>query len=373
MAIDNILMFDETIFKDTSVFDPDYMPDKFLHRNSQLDALAICLRPMLRGSRPMNAIIVGSCATGKTTAVKKIFEKIGTHSDRVVCVYLNCQIHNTKYAIFSQIYQEVFGISPPHTGRSFPRIYGEIMQELQNTKRGLVVALDDVDYLFHNKNANEIFYDILRAHEEYQGVKTGLFAIISDIEFRYILDKNVNSIFIPQEIIFDPYSFDDMKQILSERVEAGFYPGVISEKILNEITHTAMSMGDLRVGIDLLRVVGNNAEADASRTIEEKHLEAALVNTDSSLISLRNTITNLSKNEKSLLKIIVKNDYCIAGSIYKQLNNINPLSYTTFDRLLKKLEFLRLIDIQFTGKGMKGNSRVIILRFDSEEVERYLK
>jgi len=187
-----------------------------------------------------------------------------------------------------------------------------------------MVALDDVDHLFHSKNANKIFYDILRAYEEFEGVRTGLFAVISDIEFRYILDKNVNSIFIPKEIVFNPYTYNEIRDILKERVKAGFYPDVISEEILDEVAEETSSIGDLRVGIDLLGLLGNIAEADASRTIEETHLQTALQS--SSSISLKNTLENLSEKERTLLELIIESEdqQLIAGNLYKNLNDKNP-------------------------------------------------
>jgi cell division control protein 6 len=246
------------------------------------------------------------------------------------------------------------------------------MKHLKNNDQALVVALDDVNYLFHSKNANKIFYDILRAYEEFEGVRTGLFAVISDIEFRYILDKNVKSVFIPQEVIFDPYTYSEMNDILKERVKAGFYPDVISDEILDRVTENTNAVGDLRVGIDLLGLLGNIAEADASKTIEEKHLETAIQN--SSSISLKNTLQNLQDNEKTLLELVnnSEDENLIAGDLYRMLNDLKPLSYASFDRLLNKLEFLRLIDVKFTGKGRKGNSRVIILRFDRREINKCL-
>jgi cell division control protein 6 len=370
MAIDNILMHDESIFRNIRVFNPDYVPDEFLFRESQMDALALCLRPALKGGKPVNTVVVGSCATGKTTAIKKIFEKVGEYSENIVCVYVNCQLHTTRFNIFSQIYQKVFGFYPAETGIPFSRIYNKIMKHLHDTDKALVVALDDVNYLFHNKNANKVFYDILRAHEEFEGVRTGLFAIISDIEFRYLLDKNVNSVFIPREIIFNPYTRDEVKNILGDRVKIGFYPDVISDELLDEITDKTMSIGDLRVGIDLLGLVGNIAEANASKVITEEHLESAIHSANS--ISLKNTISNLSGSERVLFNIIVdvNREDRIAGNLYEHLNKIKPISYASFDRLLNKLEFLRLVDITFTGKGMMGNSRVIVLRFDVEEIEK---
>ncbi len=373
MGIDDILLFDETIFKNIDAFNPDYVPENYLHRESQMEALAICLRPALRGGNPINTVVLGSPATGKTTAINKIFNIVEGNSDKVVCVYVNCQLHTTRFNIFSQIYNKIFGHMPPETGVPFSRIYGSIMKHLQNEKKSMVVALDDVSYLFHSKNANKIFYDILRAHEEYNGVRTGIFAILSDIEFRYMLDKNVNSVFIPQEIIFEPYTTQEMFDILKDRIKAGFYPDVISDSLLDQIAEHASSAGDLRMGIDLLRVSGNFAEADASKTIEKKHLMEALQNTGSE--SLKSTLKTLSTDEKILLKVITEfdTDDLIAGDLYKSFMKKTSTSYASFDRSLNKLEFLRLIDTKFTGKGVKGNSRIVVLRFDTEEILQCLE
>lgn len=369
MDIDDLLLYDETLFKNIDAFNPDYIPSHFPHRKSQMEALAISIRPALRKGRPVNAVVLGSCATGKTTAIKKIFEMVERASDKVVCVYINCQIHTTRFGIFSQIYQKIFGHTPPETGVPFSRIYQNIMQNLSNEGKSLVVALDDINYLFYSKNANKIFYDILRAHESFKGVKTGVFAILSDIEFRFMLDKNVNSIFIPQEIIFNPYSREEMRDILEERANIGFYHDVISDELLDEITDYAASSGDLRVGIDLLRISGNLAEADASKTIEKKHIKDALKNTGS--INLTYTLKSLSDDERALLDIIRLSDEDLtAGDLYEEFSKKTRSSYASFNRILNKLEFLRLIDTKFTGKGVKGNSRIIILRFDPEEIRK---
>ncbi len=372
MSAKDILNFDETIFKNIDAFNPDYVPENYIHRDSQMEALAICLRPGIRGGTPINTVVLGSPATGKTTAINKIFELVEENSNKIVCVYVNCQLHTTRFNIFSQIYKKIFGYLPPETGLPFSRIYEEIMRYLQNEKKSLVIALDDVSYLFYSNNANKIFYDILRAHEEFKGVKTGIFAILSDIEFRYMLDKNVNSVFIPREIIFEPYNIQEMFDILKDRTNAGFYPNVLSDDLLYEIAEYASSTGDLRIGLDLLRVSGNFAETDASKIIEEKHLTDALQNTDS--LSLKNTLKNLSDTDRILLESIVTSDKIdlIAGDLFKIFSKKISPSYATFDRILNKLEFLRIIDINFTGKGVRGNSRIIILRFDNEEILKYL-
>ena len=44
-------------------------------------------------------------------------------------------------------------------------------------------------------------------------------------------------------------------------------------------------------------------------------------------------------------------------------------SYSSFNRALDKLEFVRLVDTKFTGKGVRGNAREIILRFNPDDYE----
>lgn len=370
MAIDDILLHDETLFRNEDVFNPDYIPENFKYRESQMEALAVCLRPTLRMGRPINAVILGSCATGKTTAVKKMFNKVEDRSDQVICVYINCQLQTTRFNIFAHIYHKIFNHYPPETGAPFSRIYQHIMNHLVNENKTLVVALDDVNYLFHSKNADKIFYDILRAYEVFPGARTGLFAILSEIEFRYSLDKNVNSVFIPQEIVFTPYTREEIKNILKERVRIGFYPEILSEDLLDDITDYTFSNGDLRVGISLLKTSGNLAEAEASKVIEKKHVKEALKTAES--INLLYTLQSLSNDEKVLLELlrVHDNDNLISGDLYKLFNEKTGLSYASFNRILNKLEFLRLVDTKFTGDGSKGKSRTINLRFDPEEIKK---
>ena len=369
MAIEDILMGDETLFQNINAFNPDYMPENFNFRDTQMEGMAMCIRPAIQGGRPTNSVIMGSCATGKTTALKKVFELVERTSDKVVCCYINCQLHTTRFGIFSQIHKKLFGHQPPETGVPFSRVYEKVMKYLANENKALVVAFDDVNYLFQTQHANKIFYDILRAYEEFEGVRTGIFAILSDLEFRYALDKNVNTVFIPQDITFQPYTYSEIFSILSDRAKAGFYPGVISDEVIEEIANHTIEVGDLRVGIDLLRVCGNIAEANASRAITLEHVEEAVAKQGS--IHLMETINSLNDIERTLLRAVVESDEILtAGELSKQFKEEANVSYATFNRTLEKLEFLRLVDTKFTGKGVRGNSREIILRFDKEDIKR---
>ena len=126
MGIEDILMHDESLFQNINAFDPDYVPPNYNFRDTQMEAMAMSIRPAIRGGQPSNAIVLGSPATGKTTAIRKVFELVEKNTEKVVCVYINCQLHTTRFGIFSQVYKKIFGHIPPETGVPFSRIYDQI-------------------------------------------------------------------------------------------------------------------------------------------------------------------------------------------------------------------------------------------------------
>ncbi|MDR2830406.1 MAG: ORC1-type DNA replication protein [Methanobrevibacter sp.] len=369
MEIENILFAGETLFKNLNVFDLDYLPSNYNFREDQMEGLAIAIRPIFKNSRPINAVILGQCATGKTTAIKKIFEIVEGNKDDVVCCYINCQLHNTLYGIFSKIHKEVVGIEPPVSGLSLTKLYQIIAEQLKKKKLSLIVAFDDINYLLNEVDVNKIFYDLLRVNEEYDDVKTGVFAILSDIEFRFKLEKNVDTVFSPHEILFPPYSYNEIYDILLDRVNSGFYTNVISDELLDDITNHTYESGDLRVGINLLKVAGNIAESNGSRYIEDEHVDEAIAKNIS--FNLKQSLKSLSEDEMELIRLIAREDKVLnAKNLFDDFNKKTGLKYHKFNSILDKLEFLRLIDIKFTGKGTRGNSRQIILRFSVEDINK---
>ena len=73
---------------------------------------------------------------------------------------------------------------------------------------------------------------------------------------------------LPENITFPQYTIDEVKDILSNRAKMGFYPGVIDETVLDRISEHTSALGDLRVGIDLLKRSALNAERiDADFTL----------------------------------------------------------------------------------------------------------
>ena len=161
---EGMLGWDETVFRDEHVFEIDYVPEVFRHRESQLQTLQYALRPAVRGSRPLNVMVRGPPGTGKTTAVQKLFGELGGQPG-VRTVRVNCQVDSTRYAVFSRVFQEIFEYEPPSSGISFKKLFGQVAERIADDDEVLVVALDDVNYLFYEDEASDTLYSLLRAHE----------------------------------------------------------------------------------------------------------------------------------------------------------------------------------------------------------------
>ncbi|VVB89822.1 ORC1-type DNA replication protein 2 [uncultured archaeon] len=366
----DLLAWDQTLFKDSELFELDHIPENFLHRDVQLQSLMYGVRPALSGARPLNSLCIGSPGTGKTTAVVKVFEEIEKHTPKVVPVLVNCQVNSTKYAVFSQIFKKLIGYAPPTSGVSFKKVFSEVAKYLAEHEKVLVVALDDMNFLFYENEVNDVLYSLLRAHETHPGARVGVIAILSDTGVPHILDPKVETVFLPEEVRFPQYTREEVMDILSSRARLGFYPGVLDYSVLDRIAEHTFALGDLRVGIDLLKRSGLNAERRASRTISIEDIESAYEK--SRLVHLSYMMRSLKEDEKILLGMISEMQQANSGELYEKFHLQTSLGYTRFYELLNKLGALKLIDADFTGKGSRGRSRVVTLRYQADEVKARL-
>jgi cell division control protein 6 len=366
-----ILMADQTLFKDREAFETDYLPEDFNYRDTQLKEMAYAVRPALFGARPTNLILRGLPGTGKTTSVRHIFNEVRETTQRILPVYVNCQNDHTRFMVYTRIYEGIFGHLPPTSGVSFRRVMNEIGYALKDRGKVLLVCLDDANYLLHEGVLNNTLYSILRLYEEFQGLRTGVVLTVSNIDtdFQRELDSCVMSVMQPTDIYFSPYSNAEVEAILQDRIRQGIYSGVISSEVFDLIVERTLQCGDLRVGLDLIRRAVLNAERNARKTVEAGDVESAF--DLSRNIHLANSVKILNKEEKKLLRTIAK--YSIqeehmmhSGAIFASVREETPMGYTTFFERLKKFDEMRLINL--TSRRIGGNTKEISLRYDAEKV-----
>lgn len=319
-----------TLFRDEEVFSPEHVPDVFLYREAQMNALQHCLRPVLRGQRPLNSLLVGRPATGKTTAVTIALQQL-EEASKAACVHVHCA-NATTYRILAAIHQRVVGFLPPETGVPLAKVQDAIFQKLAKDKRPLVVALDDVHDI---ASAEEILYLLLRAHETYPQAKTGVILISTKNELHRLTDR-VQSSFHPEIAEFSPYTTQQIADILEKRAQDGFYPNVATRAVVNSI---AASAGDVRIALEMLRTAALKAEAAGRKQIDREHIPQE----------------QRTKTENPLLAALQAGPMD-SGALYLKLKK--TFSYSKFYRELRKLELTGAVATKEIQKG-KGKSRMI--------------
>ena len=364
MNIKDMLMSDETIFRDEQVFNPNYLPDTLLYRDTEVQTLVSLLRPGLRGGKPHNTLVIGPPGTGKTTTVHFLFSEIAKASDRMATVHINCKLSNTKFAVISEIHKALFGHRPPETGVPYTRVYTKIMTHLERKDMSLVVALDDIDYLLEQKYANDIMYDILRAYEQFPKARTGVIAMLSREDFKAVLATKLYSVFMPQEVSFAPYSLQEVYEILLARSKAGFFPGVISPELVEHVASLTAAHGDLRVGITLLSSSGILAESNARRFITREDIDTAYEK-KARFVALREKTAALLPLERAILLELVRDPDVRSGPLRERMGD--AANKKSFSQAMAKLESYGLIDSSTIVVG-RGRSRIFTLKFPAEDV-----
>jgi len=370
----NLLMWDESLFRDPEVFEIDYIPEQFEFRDTQMQELAFQIRPGIRGGRPLNTICKGLPGSGKTTSIKKLFQEVEETTKKLVPVHINCQIDNTKFAILSQIYRKLSGHLPPASGTSFKQVFDAVARMLVKDECVLLVALDDANYLLYENELNKVLYTLLRAHETYEGLRIGVIVIISDpdVDLSRAIDARVSSVFRPTEIYFPPYGNAEVQEIMKARVMQGFFNNVISDEMLGLVVEQTLKSGDLRVGIDLLKRAALNAERATRRSIERGDICGAYE--VSKYLHLEYTIKTLKDEERKILAGLARastsDGGMNAGEVYKTIKETVPVGYTRFYEIIKKMDAMRLVNLQY--REGKGRTRVISLRYEPAKVLGYL-
>lgn len=339
------------IFKNEEILSPEYLPEQLPHRENQIKQLANNLLPASKGRKPQNTFIFGPPGTGKTAVVKYVFREFEEFSERVKTVYLNCWDFKTAHAILSEIAISL-GILAQRRGWAKDEILRRLIEGLSKTNKSLIVCLDEVDRL----EEQETLYDLLRINQ-YVKNPVGLVFVSNDPFVFAKAEPRIKSSLNIEEINFKAYSFQEMKDILKERVKFAFYPGVVEEASLLLIAnHAVKHGGDVRIGLECLLKAGRKAEEKNSDKVKVEHVKEIL---PVGKIKPKIIKEKISETEKIILKILEENKKLQTGELYKKYCERveRPLSERTFRKYVYSLAKTGLIKI---GKRkIRGSIRFI--------------
>jgi len=267
------------IFRNRDALRPEYVPDNLPHRDEQIQRLAFILAPSLKGSLPSNVFLYGKPGTGKTAVTHFVLNRLRIKAKEtessIAISYVNCRIAGTEYRVLSSLCSSI-GVDVPFTGLSKAEVFQRFKNGLEKFGGILIVVLDEIDALV-KIHGDDILYELTRIKESSSG-KGGvsMIGVSNDLQFKDFLDPRVLSSLSEEEILFRPYTANELYDILRERARIAFSEDVLSESALRLCAALAAAEhGDARRALDLLRVAGEIAERDGSKFVTDEHVRKA--------------------------------------------------------------------------------------------------
>jgi len=374
-VFDNALQ-GRSLIKNRKTLTIDYVPERLPFRDKESTTIAQTLSVILRGGRPSNLLIFGKPGTGKTAVVKNVIERLRNKANdlsiQITVPFVNGKTANTPYKILYEI-AEKMGINKEEkrlqvhfTGLSMGEATDRILDHIIRKNLNVMLIIDEIDSLVDN-NGDDVLYNFTRANERILSNQfISLIGISNSLTFKDKLDPRVRSSLSEEELVFNPYTIEQLKQILIDRSELAFNNGAISIATINLCAAMAgRETGDARKAIDLLRVAAEIAEREASTTVDESYIRSAQqkIDSDTSYEILRNSTTHT----KIVILAIINCKNGNTGEVYdvytylcSQLEQ-EPLTQRRITQIISELDQLGLVSTNIINLGRYGRSQKIKL------------
>ncbi len=378
MASFDQILSRKSIFRDVSVLSPHYVPKELPFRAKHMNEIMTTLSPALRGHKPRNLIIYGKTGTGKTCCIKRVTEELAQASKdgKVSIHYVNCRIYNSRYRILQKILKN-FVPELEKAGFGLPFLYEKLV-ELASEGRQIVVLLDEIDMV---KDLDELVYTLTRSNDEVKAGGVSMVGISNKLSFKDALDPRSRSSLYETEMVFEPYTAEQLQKILAQRADEGFEKGVVEPAAVNlAAAITSQESGDARYALKLLVKAGEMAEQAGKAKIGDEDVEAArkkveldlTMETTNTLPEMHQVVLysiasiSMSGSKYSRLEGL-ESGFLFSGEVYEEYESTcrklrkRPRSTRWYKEYINDLENLGLITTTPSGKGIRGQTTLIKL------------
>jgi len=375
----------KSIFKgDRDVLRPSYIPDVLPHREEQINQLASVLVSALEGQRPSNILLFGKTGTGKTATIKYIgkeIERASTDLRNVNFLYMNCEVVDTQYGVLQNIgnmFIEDFDQRIPFTGWSTERVYNILREKIDEERRVIVIALDEIDKLV-SKSGDDVLYHLCRINDDLKNAKVSVIGISNDLKFTEFLDPRVKSSLSEEKMVFPPYNAEQLRDILSQRATLAFDDKALEASVIPLCAAlAAQEHGDARRALDLLRVSAEIAERNHMPVVMDSDVVKAKNKIE--LDCVTEAIRTLPLQSKMILMGVLLTEERGAGKLttgdlyetYKELCECTTTTILTQRRvtdLVSELDMLGLVHARVKSFGRGGRTKEIELSVPSMEAK----
>ena len=377
----------KSLIKNRQALTIDYVPEKLPFRESETNTLAQVLSTIFNDTRPSNLLLFGEPGTGKTAVVKKVIEGLDKSAKElkkeIHAVTVNAKGTSTAYRAVFEIAEKI-GLNSekqkqvPFTGLSMGEATDRILQFIQKKKLCVILVIDEIDSLV-DKSGDNLLYSFTRANQHMtQGGFITLIGISNSLDFKDKLDPRVRSSLSEEEMVFNPYTVDQLRQILHERSKIAFNDGAISDAAINLCSAMAgREHGDARKAMNLLRIAAELAERENAIKVDEKHARAAQekIEKDAPYDILKNAPAHM----KLVMLAIIKSKDNYTGEIYDIYSSLckhteqEPLTQRRVTQIVSRLDLLGLVATDVVSQGRYGRSQKIRIKIPLATVKEALK
>ncbi|MFH1447603.1 MAG: AAA family ATPase, partial [Candidatus Micrarchaeota archaeon] len=378
----------DSIFLKRDSLSPHYVPGKLPHREKEIECIMVSVSPVLRGEKPRNLFIYGKTGTGKTCSVKYVIKKL-EEAGNAPNSYINCRVYNSRYRVMNKIIQDHLPkFAKPGYGISF--FYEKMLDWVEKDGKQLIVVLDEVDVV---KDLDDLLYTLTRSNDDLKSGGVSIIGISNRLSFKEKLDPRCMSSLLETEIVFSPYTSNELASILSARVKIGFVSDAVDDSAVNLASAiAAQETGDARYALKLLLKAGEIVDGRKETRITDKHVEDARNSVDEDITV--DAISTLPGHQQVVLYAIAiltltgsrysrlgnnnEENYLMSGEVYENYSKASrkfhkqPRSARWFRQYLNDLEMLGLITMVESGKGQRGHTRFIKIAYSAAKVKEII-
>jgi cell division control protein 6 len=264
------------------------------------------------------------------------------------------------------------------TGLSMGEATDRILDFIQKKKFYVILVFDEIDSLV-DKNGDDILYNFTRANERISEAGfISLIGISNSLTFKDKLDPRVRSSLSEEEMVFNPYTIEQLRKILADRAKLAFNDDAISSAAINLCAAVAgKENGDARKAIDLLRVAAEIAERERVSKVEEKHIRLAQekIEKDTNYEVIKNSTTHT----KIVILAIMKSKNGNTGEVYEIYSSLckhseqEPLTQRRITQIISELDQLGLVTSNVVSQGRYGRSQRIKIAVPPLTIKEALK
>lgn len=380
-----------SVFKDQAKLSFDYVPEKMLHREAQMQRLFSYFRPIVDAGISGNAFLYGPVGTGKTHSAKRFcmdFKKYADQKGRALdYMPVNCRKNLGDDAVLLTLVRH-FDAHFPDRGFSISEKLETLRRHLEKNKLHFIVILDEVDALL-KKSGADLIYSFARIAEESSSAKGNISMMLISQRSNALdyMDAAALSTFRRSNVVeFPKYNMDELEDIVSDRVRLAMHPATVDEDLIHLIADIASELGDARYAIELLDKAGMLADEEAAEALTAEHVRGAkaqvhptgleerlsLLDTPKRLVLL--AIARKSRRKAYITMGEAEETYKLVCEEYGEKRR----AHTQFWKYVGDLDALGLIDTKLSGEGVVGKTTLISLpeipsKILADNLERGLK